>query len=60
VELDLEEGQPTEIPVGHGLACTAEVEVERVTPLDLALRSAGRLLDGSRDADPPPDAGRAR
>jgi len=53
VELDLERGEPTSIPLTHGVTCRAEVEVERVSPLELALRSAGELLVGARESRPP-------
>lgn len=59
-ELALAPGGASAIPVAHGLSCTAEVEVERVSPLELALRSAGRLLDGSRDDVPGPAGGAPR
>lgn len=44
VELSLEPHQNTAIPLQHGLPGTAEVEIERVAPVVLALRAAGQLL----------------
>ncbi|MCE9635302.1 MAG: HlyD family secretion protein [Planctomycetes bacterium] len=48
-ELTIDTSQTSFIPLEHGLGCTAEVDVERVSPLALALRSAGRLLAGGSD-----------
>jgi multidrug resistance efflux pump len=39
------------VPLQHGLPGTLEVEVERVAPLALVLRAAGKLVDGSRSED---------
>jgi membrane fusion protein (multidrug efflux system) len=44
VELALDPGRPTAIPLTHGLPGTAEVEVERVSPAVLVLRAAGQYL----------------
>jgi membrane fusion protein (multidrug efflux system) len=44
VELALEGANVGRIPLAHGLPGAVEVEVERVTPLQLVLRSAGRSL----------------
>jgi membrane fusion protein (multidrug efflux system) len=44
VELTLDAGQASAIPVGHGLRGSAEVEVERVSPAVFLLRAAGQLL----------------
>jgi len=44
VELILRPGQRTTIPLEHGLAASAEVEVERVSPYALMLDAAGRFL----------------
>ena len=44
VELVLRPGQRTNIPLEHGLAASAEVEVERVSPYALMLDAAGRFL----------------
>jgi membrane fusion protein (multidrug efflux system) len=46
VELALEAGQDTRIPLEHGAPGSAEVEVERLSPVALALRAAGQLLRG--------------
>jgi membrane fusion protein (multidrug efflux system) len=48
VELTLEPQHNTAIPLQHGLPGAAEVEVERVAPVVLALRAAGQLLHGRR------------
>ncbi len=56
VELVLRPGQRTAIPLEHGLAASAEVEVERVSPYALMLDAAGRFLMsaevGARVASP--------
>jgi len=44
VELVLPSSQTTRIPLEHGLAASAEVEVERVSPFGLVLDAAGRFL----------------
>jgi membrane fusion protein (multidrug efflux system) len=44
VELAVDGRQAPRIPLQHGLPGTAEVEVERVSPADLVLRAAGRIL----------------
>src|SRR5512140_2958833 len=46
VELELEDDPTSRIPVQHGLAATAEVAVERVSPATLTVRLAGHWLDG--------------
>lgn len=46
VELTLAAGQDTRIPLEHGSPGSAEVEVERLPPVVLALRAAGQLLRG--------------
>jgi membrane fusion protein (multidrug efflux system) len=50
VELVLAGSLPTEIPFQHGLPGSVEVEVERVTPADVVLRSAGRIWTRSQAA----------
>ncbi len=50
VELALDPQQSTSIPLQHGLPGTAEVEVERVAPVVLALRAAGQLLRNPQTA----------
>jgi membrane fusion protein (multidrug efflux system) len=45
VELDLDEGQPTNIDLEHGMPGRVEVEVDRVSPASLLMRAVGRLLD---------------
>jgi multidrug resistance efflux pump len=44
VELTLDLGRTTPIPLGHGLPGSAEVAIERVSPAVLVLRAAGQLL----------------
>jgi membrane fusion protein (multidrug efflux system) len=48
VELTLAAGQDTRIPLEHGSPGSAEVEVERLPPVVLALRAAGQLLRGEQ------------
>jgi multidrug resistance efflux pump len=50
VELAVAEGQETPIPLQHGLPGSVEVEVERVTPATLVIRTAGQLLTAPRTA----------
>jgi membrane fusion protein (multidrug efflux system) len=45
VELDLDEGQPSSIPLEHEMPGRVEVEVDRVSPASLLMRAVGRLLD---------------
>lgn len=54
VELGLLRDPSSAIPVEHGLPGAAEVEVERVSPLALVLRAAGRAVSSARAA---PSAG---
>jgi membrane fusion protein (multidrug efflux system) len=44
VELEVNPGSAPLIPSQHGLPGAVEIEVERVTPAELALRSVGKLL----------------
>jgi multidrug resistance efflux pump len=44
VELEIDEGTGSRIPLQHGLPGTLEIEVERVSPATLVLRAAGRRL----------------
>lgn len=44
VELAVNSARPAEIPYQHGLPGSVEVEVERVSPAVLILRSAGKLV----------------
>ena len=44
VELELAGPLPAGIPFQHGLPGSVEVEVEKATPAELVLRSAGRML----------------
>jgi membrane fusion protein (multidrug efflux system) len=44
VELAVAGNSPAGIPLQHGLPGSVEVEVERVTPAELVLRSAGRMV----------------
>jgi membrane fusion protein (multidrug efflux system) len=48
VEMTLADGQDTRIPLEHGSPGSAEVEVERLPPVVLALRAAGQLLRGEQ------------
>jgi membrane fusion protein (multidrug efflux system) len=45
VELALRPERGTRLPLQHGLPGTAEVEVERVTPAVLVLRTVGKVFD---------------
>lgn len=38
----------TEIPLDHGLPCSVEIGVDRVSPLELVLRAAGRRAGAGR------------
>lgn len=52
VELALDATAPTAVPLQHGLPLSAEVEVERLSPAELVLRAAGRLVAAApRTAD---------
>jgi membrane fusion protein (multidrug efflux system) len=42
VELTVDDDAPTEIPLQHGLVCSVEVDVDRVSPIELVLRAVGR------------------
>jgi membrane fusion protein (multidrug efflux system) len=44
VELGLGPNKDTAIPLEHGLPGTAEIEVERATPIEVVLRAAGQFL----------------
>lgn len=44
VELSLDAAQTSAIPIGHGLPALVEIEVERISPAVLALRTGGQLL----------------
>lgn len=44
VELAIDAARAPRIPLQHGLPGSVEVEVERISPLALVMRSAGRLL----------------
>lgn len=52
-ELAVRSNSPTPIPVQHGLPGTVEVEVERVSPAVLLLRTAGHLLQPGPEASLP-------
>ncbi len=56
VELTVDPDQTVPVRLEHGLPCSVEVEVERVTPAALLLRAAGRLLAprGPSGAQEPP------
>ena len=45
VELEVDRSSSTRIPIQHGLTGTVEVEVERISPAGLLLRSLGRALN---------------
>ncbi len=47
VDLDLDDAASTPVTLQHGLTGTVEVEVERIPPATLMLRSLARLLAGS-------------
>ena len=51
VELDVEPLDDS-LPLEHGLPGTIEVEVERISPAALVLRSAGKLLDRPASGEP--------
>jgi membrane fusion protein (multidrug efflux system) len=44
VEFSLDPDQTAPVPLEHGLPCSAEVDVEQVSPAVLVLRAAGQLL----------------
>ncbi len=48
VELAIADTPPARIPLQHGVPGTVQVDVERISPLDLLLRLAGRPLAGAR------------
>jgi membrane fusion protein (multidrug efflux system) len=48
VELAVDESQPTRIPLQHGLPGSVEVQVERIAPAALILRTAGRMIAAPR------------
>ncbi len=50
VEFHLEPQSRSPIPMQHGLPGTVEVEVERITPIALILRNAGRMVTETRSA----------
>jgi multidrug resistance efflux pump len=47
VELALEGDTPAALPLQHGLPGMVEIEVERLRPIELVVRAAGRALRGS-------------
>jgi multidrug resistance efflux pump len=47
VELTLANDRPTPIPLTHSLPAFVEIEVERLSPLELLLRAAGRWVEGN-------------
>lgn len=53
VEMDLLEDSQSLIPIQHGLPGSVEVEVERVTPAELLLRSLGSRVERKSTAKPP-------
>lgn len=52
VELALEPSPTSVIPLEHGLTGSVEIEVERVSPVVLALRAAGQFLGTRRESVP--------
>jgi membrane fusion protein (multidrug efflux system) len=52
VEFLLGPDQTVPVPLEHGLPCSAEVEVEQVSPAVLVLRAAGQLLATRRPVAP--------
>jgi multidrug resistance efflux pump len=51
VELALDPGQSTRIPLQHGLPGSAEIEVERTTPWELVCRHEGSRLSALRTTE---------
>ncbi len=60
VELDVTPVALSPVPLEHGLPGTVEVEVERLSPAALVLRTAGRLLDRPAAAAEPARQASAR
>lgn len=58
VELAVRPSAGSAIPLQHGMPGVAEIEIERVAPLSLLLRSLGHALSGTVAAasEPPPPA----
>ncbi len=58
VELEVDPSRPCRIPLQHGMPGSVEVSVERVTPAELLLRLAGRMLGSPRNpyASPSPQS----
>jgi membrane fusion protein (multidrug efflux system) len=50
VELAVRPNPASPIPLQHGLPGAVEVEVERLAPVSLVLRAAGRLVAGPGSA----------
>jgi membrane fusion protein (multidrug efflux system) len=48
IELDADTASWAHVPLQHGLPGTLEIEVERVSPATLLLRSAGRMVEPVR------------
>jgi membrane fusion protein (multidrug efflux system) len=59
VELVVGGPRPSALPLQHGLPGTVEVEVERVSPAVLVLRTVGKVLDRPLASPPPPSGERA-
>jgi membrane fusion protein (multidrug efflux system) len=53
VELTARPSRASRLPLEHGLPGTVEVEVERVSPAVLVLRTVGKVLDRPVTASPP-------
>lgn len=54
VELAVQQAAPSTIPLQHGMPGVVEVEVERVAPVVLLIRSLGYTLSGRAGDEPPP------
>jgi multidrug resistance efflux pump len=57
VELTVEEGGGSHVPLQHGLPGQVSIEIERTTPARLALRAAGKALSSTPSPGPAPQAG---
>jgi multidrug resistance efflux pump len=47
VEFSIQQSKDSQIPLQHGMPGKIEVEVDRLTPAELILRSAGQVIAGS-------------
>lgn len=55
VELSIDQNQVRSIPLQHGLPGRVEIEVDRVSPVRLVLRSVGKLFSKTEAATQRPD-----